>query len=38
MINYLKFVDLHPNSKFLAEAETIYKDCERLKTEHLKPK
>jgi outer membrane protein assembly factor BamD len=38
MENYLKFVDLHPNSQFLAEAESIYKDCERLKTEHLKLK
>ncbi|MHB8260224.1 MAG: outer membrane protein assembly factor BamD [Bacteroidia bacterium] len=31
MVNYLKFVDLHPNSQFLAEADIIYKDCERLK-------
>jgi outer membrane protein assembly factor BamD len=33
MVNYLKFVDLHPNSEYLAEAEVIYKDCERLKNE-----
>jgi outer membrane protein assembly factor BamD len=38
MENYLKFVDLHPNSQYLAEAEIIYKDCERLKTEHQKLK
>ena len=38
MVNYLKFVDLHPNSQFLAEAEIIYKDCDRLKKEHHKPK
>ncbi len=38
MVNYLKFVDLHPNSQFLAEAEIIYKDCERLKNERLKLK
>ncbi|HKC68992.1 MAG TPA: outer membrane protein assembly factor BamD [Bacteroidia bacterium] len=38
MENYLKFVDLHPNSHFLAEAESIYKDCERLKTDQQKLK
>ena len=38
MTNYLKFVDLHPNSQYLAEAEIIYKDCELLKNEHLKQK
>lgn len=38
MVNYLKFVDLYPNSKFLPEAEIVYKDCERLKTEHFKLK
>jgi outer membrane protein assembly factor BamD len=38
MENYLKFVDLYPNSQLLVEAEVIYKDCERLKTEHLKLK
>lgn len=37
MTNYLKFVDLHPQSPFIAEAEGIYKDCERLKTEQLNP-
>lgn len=31
IVNYLKFVDLHPNSQFLPEAEVIYKDCERMK-------
>jgi outer membrane protein assembly factor BamD len=35
---YLKFVDLYPNSPYIAEAETIYKDCERLKNEPLKLK
>jgi TolA-binding protein len=38
MTNYLKFVDLHPNSQYIAEAEIIYKDCERLKNERPKPK
>ena len=38
MENYLKFVDLHPNSPFLPEAEVIYKDCERLKNERPKLK
>ncbi len=38
MVNYLKFVDLHPNSQYLAEAEIIYKDCERLKKERTKAK
>lgn len=38
MVNYLKFVDLHPNSPFLAEAEIIYKDCEQLKNERSKLK
>ncbi len=38
MINYLKFVDLYPTSKFLAQAETTYKDCEKLKIEHFKLK
>ena len=38
MVNYLKFVDLHPNSQFLAEAEIVYKDCERLKNERPKLK
>jgi len=38
MVNYLKFVDLYPNSKFLPEAEIAYKECERLKKEHFKIK
>ena len=38
MVNYLKFVDLYPNSKFLHDAEVTFKDCERLKKEHFKLK
>jgi outer membrane protein assembly factor BamD len=38
MENYLKFVDLYPHSQLLVEAESIYKDCEQLKIEHLKLK
>ena len=33
MENYLKFVDLHPQSPYLAEAEGIYLDCQKLKNQ-----
>ncbi|MBS1647762.1 MAG: outer membrane protein assembly factor BamD [Bacteroidetes bacterium] len=36
MVNYLKFVDLYPKSKFINEAESIYKECNRILNE--KPK
>lgn len=31
MENYLKFVDLHPQSPYMKEAEGIYLECQRLK-------
>jgi outer membrane protein assembly factor BamD len=31
--NYLKFVDLHPQSPYLKEAEVIYQECQKLKTQ-----
>jgi len=33
MENYLKFVDLHPQSSSLKEAEGIYLDCQKLKNQ-----
>lgn len=33
MENYLKFVDLHPQSPYLKEAEGIYLECQKLKTQ-----
>ncbi|HXB39651.1 MAG TPA: outer membrane protein assembly factor BamD [Bacteroidia bacterium] len=33
MDNYLKFVDLHPQSLFLKEAEGIYLECQKLRTQ-----
>jgi hypothetical protein len=31
--NYLKFVDLHPQSPYLKEAEGIYLDVQKLKNQ-----
>lgn len=33
MENYLKFVDLHPQSPYLKEAEGIYLDCQKIKNQ-----
>ncbi len=33
MDNYLKFVDLHPQSPYLKEAEGIYLECQKLKNQ-----
>ncbi|HWY39018.1 MAG TPA: outer membrane protein assembly factor BamD, partial [Bacteroidia bacterium] len=33
MESYLKFVDLHPQSSYLQEAEGIYLDCTKLKNQ-----
>lgn len=33
MENYLKFVDLHPSSRFIRELETIYINCQRIKSQ-----
>jgi len=33
MENYLKFVDLHPQSPYMKEAEGIYLDCQKLKNQ-----
>ncbi len=35
MENYVKFLDLYPNSSYLSRAETVYNSCKRLK-ENLK--
>jgi outer membrane protein assembly factor BamD len=31
--SYLKFVDLHPQSKYIKEAEEIYTDCQKLRNQ-----
>jgi outer membrane protein assembly factor BamD len=31
MENYVKFVDLYPNSSYISRAENIYNTCKRLK-------
>jgi len=33
MENYLKFVDLHPQSQYMKEAEGIYSECQKLKNQ-----
>jgi outer membrane protein assembly factor BamD len=33
--SYLKFVDLHPQSPYLKEAEGIYLECQKLKTQPI---